>query len=65
MHEYDTYLKLDIELIARVFIIYARLNLKQTQDWLDTRYVDSQFFKIDNASVYHEDFSLTWMNMYT
>ena len=44
-------------------------NLKQSQDWLVTNYVNSQChkFKVDKCLVYHIfwTFSLTWMNMYT
>ena len=48
-------MNLDKETIVGALIDEARLNLKQTQDWLDTRCVDIQCntFKIDNALVYH------------
>ena len=52
---YDTYLKPDEEMIARSPIDDARLYLKQTQNWLDTSYVNiyCNMFKIDNSLVYH------------
>ena len=52
---YDAYSNLDKEMNARTLTFDAKSNLKMTWDWLEMKFVDSQWttFKIKNALMYH------------
>ena len=66
---YHAYLNLDKEVIARVPIVNAKSNLKQTQECLDNAHVSwkCDIFKINNALVYHilSKIFIEWIHMYT